>query len=445
MKTTFTILMLSACLGFISTWNKTNAQKPYDFNCSGLYCPVLEPGSPGSWDELWIFTPHAFIDEGTFYLFYTGFDASGIPSIGMAISTDGYTFTKYAGNPLLEHSASGFDSYSVSQGIVIEDPAGGWIMYYNGREIPDFAPGPFIGRATATNLTGPWNRSASPVLSTGSQGEWDEDVVTPNSLIPLDTGGFIMFYTGVNDITGYIQIGMATSPDGITWTKYNDPSTTEHPYMESDPVLKAGDSLVWDDWSAWECSVLKNSGYYEMYYSGSDHSANTESIGYAWSFDGIIWTKDSANPVYMYTDDPYAVLMGYTALTKPSVVPVFEDSIAFMYYYYNAFGAGLGMATADIGVGTNDKRFTKDNLRVTIYPNPVYQSAIFSYTLEESVQVKLEIFNSFGKSVVELLNCSQNKGEHHVSWNAETLPAGIYYVRLQVGEMVGSVNVVKVR
>lgn len=67
----------------------------------------------------------------------------------------------------------------------------------------------------------------TPVLEVGSAGEWDYSFVTPNCV--FYTGNrYVMYYSGGGDILAPEprMLGMATSPDGSNWTKYDDPSTT---------------------------------------------------------------------------------------------------------------------------------------------------------------------------------------------------------------------------
>ena len=112
-------------------------------------------------------------------------------------------------------------------------------MYYNAQDLVTFAPGHYAGRATATSLTGPWIKSEKPVISSGHAGEWDAGFIIPSSVLNLDDGSYVMFYSGGEDIPLFdnFYVGMATSTDGIKWKKYNDPATIDHPYAESDPVL----------------------------------------------------------------------------------------------------------------------------------------------------------------------------------------------------------------
>ena len=87
---------------------------------------------------------------------------------------------------------------------------------------------------------------------------------------------------------------------------------------------------------------------------------------------------------------------------------------------------------------------SKNNeLRITNNPNPFTESTTFSYTLKESSQVILNIYNSFGQLVAEPVNTTQIKGDHRLQWDAGNLPAGIYYYRLQAGNKVEIGKMVK--
>jgi hypothetical protein len=330
----------------------------------------------------------------------------------------------------------------VSEGVVIEDPSG-WTMYYNARELAGFGPGPYIGRATATDLTGPWTKSPDPVLTVGSTDEWDNVFIEPDAVFTVDGGSFIMFYSAGNFQTDEdFQIGLATSPDGLVWTKYNDPSTTDAPYAESDPVLRYGDPGYWDERIVWLPSVLKNEVGYEMYYTGFNYTS-PQAIGYATSPDGINWTKYPDNPIYTSGDDSYAVANGYNLIIGPSVV--INGLTAFMYYFYGEPEPGvIGMATGAI-TAISERRNPDDEMPVTNYPNPVSRSTTFSYTLQEKGQFTLKIYDVSGRLVAVPLNAHQAKGDQQVIWNAEGMPAGIYYYQLRAegAGQVGAGKMVK--
>jgi CubicO group peptidase (beta-lactamase class C family) len=77
-------------------------------------------------------------------------------------------------------------------------------------------------------------------------------------------------------------------------------------------------------------------------------------------------------------------------------------------------------------------------------PNPFEESTSFIYTLDESSHVILQVFENFGRLIAEPINAIQQKGEQRVEWNAGSLPAGIYYCRLQAGARVTTNKLVKI-
>ncbi|MCK9423662.1 MAG: hypothetical protein M0Q38_13800 [Bacteroidales bacterium] len=316
--------------------------------------PVLGPGKPGSWDDLIVFLPCVIRHNVTFYLFYSGMSKNGKTSIGLAISPDGYHFTRFGGNPVFIPDDKGFDAFSVAQALVLKGDSG-WVMYYNSTETAEWGPGPFIGRATATDLTGPWKRIKTPVLTHGGMGEWDADFVIPSSIVKLHNGSWLMYYSGGAQFTilGDYFTGLAFSKDGITWQKYNDPATKEHPFAESDPVIK-GEPGDWDGMVVWSGPVLKIPTGFEMYYLGGTRPIENPNIrqighiGYATSHDGIHWEKYPENPVFGVQKDPFVLSVpeGEATIECPSMV--FQDSICFMYYDYGPTRFNIGMATAPV-------------------------------------------------------------------------------------------------
>jgi subtilisin family serine protease len=63
-------------------------------------------------------------------------------------------------------------------------------------------------------------------------------------------------------------------------------------------------------------------------------------------------------------------------------------------------------------------------------PNPFNPSTAINYTIPTDSKVKIEIFNSLGQKVTELLNKNQATGKHSVTWNAINFSSGTYFARL---------------
>ena len=111
-------------------------------------------------------------------------------------------------------TTSGVD---VSTGFITDD--GTWVLVFetveNGR--------PWVlGRATAPGPDGPWTVGEAGILEAGPAGSWDAGGLSWPSVVATDDG-YAMYYTGVERLRGRGAIGLATSPDGIAWTKHDGP------------------------------------------------------------------------------------------------------------------------------------------------------------------------------------------------------------------------------
>ncbi|MBN2413470.1 DUF362 domain-containing protein [candidate division KSB1 bacterium] len=68
------------------------------------------------------------------------------------------------------------------------------------------------------------------------------------------------------------------------------------------------------------------------------------------------------------------------------------------------------------------------------YPNPFNPSTTFYFTIKESGNVTLTIYNTIGQVVETLVDGYVPAGEHFVPWTADNLPSGIYYYKMQTSE-----------
>ncbi len=196
-----------------------------------------------------------------------------------------------------------------------------------------------------------WTRVGSgPVFEPGPAGSWDDfSVSQPYVRHSGVNGQYMMLYCGVGSASPP-QVGMASSNDGITWTrnpapiiaagnmppydsaKVNDPvlvlnpisTPGTYPYHEvwvtgtdgsgngrglyyigdrtgwrlghASPVLDVGAAGAWDSKVASPRAVIKDGGTYKMWYVGKD--GTNLAVGYATSTNGINWTKYSGNPIF---------------------------------------------------------------------------------------------------------------------------------------------------
>lgn len=67
------------------------------------------------------------------------------------------------------------------------------------------------------------------------------------------------------------------------------------------------------------------------------------------------------------------------------------------------------------------------------YPNPFNPATQISYTLARASTVTLTVYDILGREVTTLVNEKQEPGNHSVSWNASTVPSGVYFYTLRSG------------
>lgn len=221
--------------------------------------------------------------EEKFHMLFNSFTGwPGVIKVGYMTSDDGYGWQMVQDAPVFttDQVPFGDGKADVSSVIVMDD--GTWVMYFH------TISGGEIGRATAASPLGPWAVDADPLLKPTPEA-WDRYGLGWPSVV-RDGSEYRMYY-GAQTKEGY-AIGFAASTDGIRWTKYDNPETTDKLYSESDPILLTG--------AEWEYNkvdrprvVLSPDGWVMIYQGGS-----IEMRGLAISNDGIHWEKYSANPIF---------------------------------------------------------------------------------------------------------------------------------------------------
>lgn len=73
------------------------------------------------------------------------------------------------------------------------------------------------------------------------------------------------------------------------------------------------------------------------------------------------------------------------------------------------------------------------------YPNPFNPSTTINYALSDNLYVTLKIYDVLGREVATLVDMPESAGYKSVSFDASSLPSGLYFYRFHAG----SVNTVK--
>ena len=67
-----------------------------------------------------------------------------------------------------------------------------------------------------------------------------------------------------------------------------------------------------------------------------------------------------------------------------------------------------------------------------IFPNPTIDNASIDITLDDSSEVKIEIYNTVGQMIQSIYNGELNSGAQRIEFNASELPAGINWIKVEM-------------
>jgi hypothetical protein len=245
--------------------------------------------------------------DGRFHMFYDAVPSfPALIAVGYATSSDGLTWERAATEPVFTISNIPWQPQPTNfrmNSVLVDD--GTWVLYFSVSDSYRDLIG-VVGRATAPDPTGPWAVDPEPVLAPGKSGEWDAGNVGNVDVIRTDDG-YSMYYAGAQGI------GLATSPDGIVWTKYDDPAMSEAPFVDSDPVIALPAPVGEHD-----PNVVRTAQGWRMVYR-SDRG-----LEYAASADGMHWTLFTEAPLVSGIKD-LRTMIWYSAF-------VIHDRTAYLYF-----------------------------------------------------------------------------------------------------------------
>jgi len=218
--------------------------------------PVLYPGQPGSWDALAVQPGSIIYENGLYKMYYIGFaDQYAQWNIGLAISADGVHWEKHP-EPLLYGSSDWEFQISVTTVIHHNET---YYLYYTGRNLPEYK----IGLATSTDGITFTKYSGNPILTNTKN--WEGLGVYYPSVI-FENNQFKMVYA--NSLSS--GFGFAYSPDGKNWTK-----KSTNPFYTNDDTA--------NNWGAKKIAYpgyIKLSNEYRIYYSGISNNDQNFNIGF---------------------------------------------------------------------------------------------------------------------------------------------------------------------
>lgn len=90
-----------------------------------------------------------------------------------------------------------------------------------------------------------------------------------------------------------------------------------------------------------------------------------------------------------------------------------------------------GDTSIETGAGLPESFVLRQN-----YPNPFNPATQISFTLPQTTDISLNVYNIQGQRVATLAQGTTQAGTHHISFDASNLASGVYVYRLQAGNEV---------
>ncbi|MFN2127848.1 MAG: S8 family serine peptidase [Anaerolineales bacterium] len=129
------------------------------------------------------------------------------------------------------------------------------------------------------------------------------------------------------------------------------------------------------------------------------------------------------------------VLQANPNFSNMDIINAFKNTASQSQNPDNEYGWGI-INTYDAafyltGISTGEEPIVTGYQLLANYPNPFNPETTIRYQVKNSGKVKLAVFNSLGQKVADLDNNYRAAGSYQLTWNAENLASGIYYIVLE--------------
>lgn len=262
--------------------------------------PIITVGTSGQFDAGIVEVACCYMESGTYYVFYTGWNTgTTIGKIGMASGTSLTSLTKQ-GVQLDPASAPAFAAGYISGANMFKFGSTYYLYFFGGANTGFEATPASIGVATASSPSGPWTFKTTALLAPAGSG-WNA-VICYRPYVVASGGTYYLFYNAQNG-SGLEAIGYATAstPDG-TYTNSG-----------SNPIIANGNGSGWNGQRVGDPVVLPNpAGGWLMFYCGQiSGSATPEQFGMA--------TASTLSGTWTAASNPFALVGGKGVVIRPNV------------------------------------------------------------------------------------------------------------------------------
>jgi hypothetical protein len=421
--------------------------------------PVLEKGSPGSWDDYGVgYVPKVRYDDSVYHLWY-GAIVQTWPfekfEIGYASSYDGINWIKDSiNNPVIQRGSFGtfYDErvfpcipihYEDQLHMLFSGSDGDSLMFRYTR----------IGYAFSDDGVN-WTIHEDTAMDVGETGSWESDRIYISSIV-YHAGRYKAWYCGVG-VDNFPQIGYAESdpvyqcvPDGITFSSQSDidefPSTYYYcTEIVGDVVIRGSDINNINGLS----QITSIGGSLSIY--GNDILTNLAGLGNLTSIGGSLKIGDSTalgtfgNPALtnlmdlneeLFIDSNLFIAnnINLSQCHATAICDYLSNPPGSIDIHGNAVGCNNQQQVQDSCIGVHIDEISHFNI-ISIFPNPCSGAVHLRYQIKDKGYQIFDLYHISGSLIKKLLNEEKMPGVYEMEMDVSDLQAGVYFVRIQSAE-----------
>jgi hypothetical protein len=153
-------------------------------------------------------------------------------------------------------------------------------------------------------------------------------------------------------------------------------------------------------------------------------------------------------------DFTVAISMYYQTIAPRFVQDLFshqtEKVAKFKSYYDHAEKYPILMKSISLNVTDTEIKEDEEALPEKFgllrnYPNPFNLSTKICFQLSKSEHVILKVFDVLGNEIETLVDAYRLKGDYEINFDANNLSSGIYFYKLQHGEIIKTTKMLLLR
>jgi uncharacterized protein (DUF1501 family) len=267
-----------------------------------------------------------------------------------------------------------------------------------------------------------------------SQSELAQQLKTVARLIDggLQTRIFVLKQGGYDTHDNQVVEGSPTT--GWHANLLSDLSDSIYAFQQDLQALGLEDRVVGMTFSEFGRKIISNAGF------GTDHGSAAPLIVFGTCVNpGVIGT----NPIIaanVDVEEGVAMQYDFRSIYGSVLMDWFNVPIEKVYTLLTEEFTYLPICTGCQPTKTEEVVVIKDT---NVFPNPFGNQFNLQFALEQTLDVQIDLFDVVGKRVKQIANKSFTGGEHSLYVEGHELAAGVYFVRIQAGNGVQSLRVVK--